>query len=266
MSSHFNYEIDEKRMRVKLKDMDLPYREEAWIQFEAYCDGCKNTYKSSSLPKFNFNLNRTVILPVVFGIVIILFSMLLFNFVSIKGKPSDNKSAKVIPTKTEPAPEKIIVAAVLKDTAKVVVAEIKDTVKAKEEVVIAPPVVPVAVTPTIMATPTVQNASQAAEWTVAESGDIYSSANIASKVIGSARRNQKYTALEETNYFIKISFGQNETGYFRKNLLRKNGSGNSNQQISNDGQRKRKPRKAEVLESLQAPVNLNGEEKEPELK
>src|SRR4051812_41054745 len=95
MSSHFNYEIDERNLRVRLKDMKIPHKEEAWLQFEMYSDGAKSSFKTSSLPRFQLNINRSVVLPVVFGVVIIAFSLLLFNFVSIKNKPLNTLAAKL---------------------------------------------------------------------------------------------------------------------------------------------------------------------------
>ena len=34
MSNHFTYEIDERKLRVKLKDLEYPLNEELWKKFE----------------------------------------------------------------------------------------------------------------------------------------------------------------------------------------------------------------------------------------
>jgi hypothetical protein len=262
MSSHFNYEIDERNLRVKLKDMSLPYKEEAWTQFENYADEHRLSAKRAALPSFNLNINRTLILPFVFGGVIIGFSLLLFNFISIKNKPETEALASNKMQQEPVKEEKIVpVTEVKVDTAKVVptstVAEIKiDTVK-PEPAIVANTVALTPPTPTVAA---VVNPA-AGTWSTVETLQVYESPNIASKVIGSAGVNKTFTALEETNYFIKISLDNGaKTGYVRKHLMLKNNGQNPNRTSV-----RQKPKKAEVLETIQAPVKLS-EENEPELR
>lgn len=97
MSSHFNYEIDERNVRNQLKDLEMPFKEEAWYSYEAYAKQFQSTHKSQLLPNFNFALNRNVVLPVVFGAIIVLFSFLLFNFINIKNTKTEKK--EVVETK-----------------------------------------------------------------------------------------------------------------------------------------------------------------------
>jgi cytoskeletal protein RodZ len=97
MSSHFNYEIDERNVRNQLKALEMPFKEEAWYSYEAYAKQFQSTHKSQLLPNFNFALNRNVVLPVVFGAIIVLFSFLLFNFINIKNTKTEKK--EVVETK-----------------------------------------------------------------------------------------------------------------------------------------------------------------------
>lgn len=262
MSSHFNYEIDEKSLGSKLKQMRVQYSESAWTRFEQYSEGQKKTYSAPVLPRVRLNINRNVILPAVFGSVIILFSMLLYNFISIR-KPAEiaavNKTPSVaIPLKNEiTAPAKKIEPAVVAvDSSALKAEEKKDSVAAPVEAKAEP-------APTIAAIPEVKQA-ELPGWTVIENGEIYKDPNIKSQVIGNSHRNQSFKAIEETVYFIKTTFtrnGKTDTGYVRKSHLLK--PGQTTHVVH------RKARKAEVLESIQVPASLptaGSSEKEPELK
>lgn len=271
MSSHFNYEIDEKNLRVKLKGMSYPYKEDAWKQFEAYSETFKSSYKKPTLPNFNLNINRNVILPVVFGAVIILFSMLLFNFVSIKNKPGEKaEKQKVAEPKITPPEIKIVPVKKEEDKKELITQDTATVITTPTVAVVIPTVQTntVAVVPvnTVAATPTV--AAPIGQWTTLEDGQIYESPNINSKVIGNASGGRTFNILEETNYFIKITYDKSgNTGYFRKAFASKNGS--SSGTVSNTGGRK-KNRKAEAMESISVPAALptgsGSDEKEPELR
>lgn len=115
MSSHYTYEIDERKLRVKLKDIELANSDEAWRNFESYSQQQSKPQQGSSFQNLELPLNRNVIVPVIFGAIILLFSFLLFNFISIKKSPdtgSQNQASApvVIPpsiqqsTLPEPAP------------------------------------------------------------------------------------------------------------------------------------------------------------------
>lgn len=107
MSNHFTYEIDERNLRRQLNDHALPFNEEAWQNFERY-NSAQSTFKRESRMKsLNITLNRNVVLPVVFGVIVILFSFLLVNFISIKNpKSTDQKAeASVVPALHKSVPE-----------------------------------------------------------------------------------------------------------------------------------------------------------------
>ena len=126
MSSHFNYEIEERNMRNQLKELEVAFKEEAWHNYEAYASQFQSVHKAQFIPNFNFALNRTVILPVVFGGIIILFSFLLFNFINIKNtktaaKPDNSvmkASLDAVSEKPKPETKKEIVTPVKKEEPK----------------------------------------------------------------------------------------------------------------------------------------------------
>lgn len=84
MSAIFSYEIDERNLRVQLKNLEVPLKEEAWQKFDAFA---KMHGQMEPTPIFNqiqFKLNRNVVMPAIFGTIILVFSFMLYNFVSIK--------------------------------------------------------------------------------------------------------------------------------------------------------------------------------------
>jgi hypothetical protein len=87
--NQFNYELDERNLRLQLKDLEVPVREDAWQKFEAF-SGIQPRMRMKRQFNFQVVMNRNVILPVIFGGIIILFSFLLFNFISIKDHKADN--------------------------------------------------------------------------------------------------------------------------------------------------------------------------------
>ena len=61
-------------------------------------------------------------------------------------------------------------------------------------------------------------------WTTKEMAEIYKEPDIESEILGHAQRYQSFDALEETKYFIKISYERGsatEIGYLRKKQLDK---------------------------------------------
>jgi hypothetical protein len=99
---HFTYEIDEKTLREQLKNIAIPLKDENWHRFEQYSDAQTPVQvPRNRLASLQVSINRNVVLPVVFGAVIIMFSLLLFNFISIKNpaetiKASSTSNAQVM--------------------------------------------------------------------------------------------------------------------------------------------------------------------------
>lgn len=86
---HFTYQIDEQSLRSQLKNLAVPFNEISWTKFENYSDAQAPLHISSKrFRDFQLNVNRNVVVPIVFGAVVISFSFLLFNFISIKNPTS----------------------------------------------------------------------------------------------------------------------------------------------------------------------------------
>ena len=97
MSTHFTYEIDERKLRVKLKDIESPLSEDAWRSFELYSGTQTKNYSGNRLKEIQLPLNRNIIVPVVFGALVILFSIVLFNFIDIKKPAQEAEQKKITP-------------------------------------------------------------------------------------------------------------------------------------------------------------------------
>ena len=101
MSSYFNYEIDEHRIRIQLKEHQVFFKEEAWNNYEKYVEKFRVRELETS-KNLKFGINRNVILPIIFFVIILFFAFILYEFLSIKNN---------IPTKSNETPvnnEKII--------------------------------------------------------------------------------------------------------------------------------------------------------------
>lgn len=255
MSSHFNYEINEVKLRERLCKMELSATEDAWLSFQNFSRANPVNQRKNVIPNFQLNINRNLVLPFVFGTVIIAFSFLLFNFVSIKKKP-DVKLAEVntivpspkpIEKKAKPAPAKKDSAVVPSTTTATVLPEPTPTLAV--------------VTPTINANKTLTTSLAPAvtdQYSAVTGGNIYASPNKNSEVIGNFSAGKGFTPTEETVYFVKVSNGS-VTGYVMKSQLHKRGTAATPVYA-------KKPKKAEVLQSNQTPFMTTSEEKEPELR
>lgn len=84
MSNIFNYEIDERNLRVQLKNLEFSVKEDAWEKFEAYASENPVAIQRSGWKPVQISLSRNLVLPLVFGLIVFLFSFLLYNFVDIK--------------------------------------------------------------------------------------------------------------------------------------------------------------------------------------
>ena len=92
---HFTYEIDEKSVSGQLKELRVPLREDSWDKFETYSAAqAPVQLQGSRFREFQVNVNRKVVVPVVFTGAVITLSLLLFNFVNIKN-PTTPKNISV---------------------------------------------------------------------------------------------------------------------------------------------------------------------------
>lgn len=107
MSSYFNYEIDEHRIRIQLKEHQVFLSDNSWSNYQKYEQQFRNN-NDKSLTKIKFVLNRNVILPVVFFGIIVFFTFILYKFLSIKNNlPLINSDVSISSTnKTKPISQK----------------------------------------------------------------------------------------------------------------------------------------------------------------
>ncbi len=113
MSTIFSYEIDERNLRVQLKNLEIPLKEEAWQKFEIFKQTNTQIEQTPFLQNLQFRLNRNVVMPAIFGSIILLFSLLLYNFVSIKKDKEQQETVASVPaleTASEPEPEAVTTA------------------------------------------------------------------------------------------------------------------------------------------------------------
>jgi hypothetical protein len=137
MSSLFSYELDEAQIRLTLQNSKaVEYNEASWDDFEAnYVQ--HSTHQNLSkfkLPNFNLNINRNVVLPIIFIAGLVGISAIMLSFIDFKTnepkqvekalipdpgnfKPTEHKSAVLNKIEPEKAVEKPIIKA---DTAKII--------------------------------------------------------------------------------------------------------------------------------------------------
>lgn len=280
MSSHYSYDIDERNLRLKLKGNETPFTEDIWLKFESY----QQTHQKQQsiddvVKKFSFKINRNVVLPIVFGTVIIAFSLLLLNFINIKAQPKiivNTPNTNLVVKKIELKPNPIKKTGLTQPTI-----INKDTVAIKTTSVSITPTVAI-ITPTvttIVNTPIIANETAEA-WVATEDGTIFEEPDKSSKIIGKVQKKQSYSAIKETNYFIKVAFnsnGKQEEGYIKKMIVLKNVKQNINLsskqntsvvKLDTKKTKKKKLRKAESLQSINVPniLSTNAGDKEPELR
>lgn len=98
MSSQFNYELDERQVRVLMKDAESEYNESLWNKFEALAitESKSSIDIGNYVPKFNLSISRSVVVPVMFIILIGGLSAMLFSFVDFKKKEAIDKEVPLV--------------------------------------------------------------------------------------------------------------------------------------------------------------------------
>ena len=86
MSNQFNYELDERHIRILMQNAELKYDDSAWQKFQAIPVIEQRQSIGITLPKINFGISRSVIVPIFFVLMIGGLSALLFSFVDFKKK------------------------------------------------------------------------------------------------------------------------------------------------------------------------------------
>lgn len=92
MSSLYNYELDERHIRLVMLDSEIEVSESDWDRFEASRN--KNSgHKSfqNIIPSFEFSIPKNVLYPSLFVVIIFGLSAMLYSFVDFKKtQPSQN--------------------------------------------------------------------------------------------------------------------------------------------------------------------------------
>ena len=101
MSSPFNYELNEHRIKILMQDAELESgKEELWNKFESIesiIDKKSPSVKTTSYkPRFNLRISDSVILPILLIILIAGLSALLFSFVDFKKKKNPEKEIPLV--------------------------------------------------------------------------------------------------------------------------------------------------------------------------
>ncbi len=113
MSGHFVYEIDERKLRVKLQEIEVEQKQDSWSNFESYYLSKNKAQNDGPLKNFYVPISMNIVLPLVFGLIIIIVAVILFKFISIKNpeikKPVENKPLLQPTTKQDSSAYKISV-------------------------------------------------------------------------------------------------------------------------------------------------------------
>jgi hypothetical protein len=86
MSNQFSYELDERQIRIMLRDGEAENDSGAWNRFEQLVQPDVKTKQASFGRSFNLSISRSVLIPLVFVILIGGLSATLFSFVDFKKK------------------------------------------------------------------------------------------------------------------------------------------------------------------------------------
>lgn len=145
MSRHFNYELDERRIKTLLKENSMPYSDDVWT---AYLEKTKPLTKINKFqtfkPNVSFAINKSVLLTGVFVILIGSFTFLIAKFVDfgsarsnietireVKPNPDNYKIEKIasaLPTKEELKPISVTIDSSLTGNTPTVTPIIQDVV------------------------------------------------------------------------------------------------------------------------------------------
>jgi len=98
MSSQFSYELDERQIRILMQDAELDYNEALWHKFDELATSrSKSSHNMGNyIPKINFSISRSIIVPVLFIVLIGGLSAMLFSFVDFKKKQSIEKEIPLV--------------------------------------------------------------------------------------------------------------------------------------------------------------------------
>lgn len=90
MSSHFTYEIDERNLKQKLKDFELEYKPDAWLKFQNQGLSQIKIKEPNVFIKAKVHFNKRLLMVLIFLIIIISLSLVLFKIINIKNPINKN--------------------------------------------------------------------------------------------------------------------------------------------------------------------------------
>ena len=133
MSSLFSYELDEAQIRLTLQNSGaVDYHESMWDDFESnYVQSSVNHSQTKfKLPEFHLNINRNVVLPVIFIVILVGISAIMLSFIDFKTNAPKEVEKGLIPNPNNFNPSTKTAVLVKKEPEKVVSVTVKtDSVK-----------------------------------------------------------------------------------------------------------------------------------------
>ena len=107
MSNHFTYEIDERNLKQKLKNFELEYKPEAWLKFQNQGLSQIKVKETNAFMKAKVHFNKNLVLGLIFLLIIISISSVLFKIIKIKN-PINKNIISPKPTEISKKQNKII--------------------------------------------------------------------------------------------------------------------------------------------------------------
>ncbi len=90
MSNHFTYEIDERNLKQKLKNFELEYKPDAWLKFQNQGLSQIKVKEPNAFIKAKVHFNKNLVLGLIFLLIIISISSVLFKIIKIKNPINKN--------------------------------------------------------------------------------------------------------------------------------------------------------------------------------
>ena len=90
MSNHFTYEIDERNLKQKLKNFELEYKPDAWLKFQNQGLSQIKVKEPNAFIKAKVHFNKNLVLGLIFLLIIISISSVLFKIINIKNPINKN--------------------------------------------------------------------------------------------------------------------------------------------------------------------------------
>jgi hypothetical protein len=99
MSRQFNYELDERQIKTLMKNSQVEFQDSVWNKFESlsFTEQKTNAQFQSFIPKINININRSVVVSILFVALVGGLSAMLFSFIDFKKKEAVVKEKPLIP-------------------------------------------------------------------------------------------------------------------------------------------------------------------------